>query len=344
MDKYKLLNSFEFIQWYNNWLNNSKNISKIVDQNIESDDIFIIMYLYLYKKMNTKYISEIFNVSRSNIYSKLKKLGITNDRYQSQGVSYELVEKGLILYENGKTLREISKLLNVSKASVNRWVKKYGKIRSNKEINCITLDDIEKCVKAYQSGISLNLSGELIGVSGTTVRRLINERNIHIRNASESQSIRAIEGRQSIRGIRLFLKTKNGEIRADSIYEAARIVQLLSDINVKKVERYNKFILLPNGKRYNPDLFITLNDGTEIVEEVKPFFQKEREDVIFKANAAKEFLLTENIQYRIITEYIIGHENFLLLKNTNIRLYNHNDHIKYERAIKTAICQIRNNI
>lgn len=316
-------------------------VSKVVDGNGEPTKDSVLIYLYSVKKENTNLISKIFNVSISTIYRSLERLGITNDFYEAQGVNKDLIDKGLKLYKEGKSLREIASILGVNKSSVNRWVIKEGIIRTYQEAKGVSLEDVEIAIDAYKKGLSLKLSGELIGVSDTAVLRWLEEKNIPIRSKSESQSKRANEGRQPIRGIRLYLKKDEKEIRADSIYEAARIIQLINDENIKDVERYNGSILLPNGKRYSPDLILTLKNGHKIVEEIKPDFQKENEDVLFKAKSAQELLSKDNIEYRIITETIIGRGAFELLKNTNVRLENKDDYERYNRALNTAINQTK---
>lgn len=336
----KIIKSKTFSKWFNEQEKIILNNNRYLEKQITIDTLLV--FLYLYRKINTKEIAEIFNISRASIYRKLKELDITQDNYEAQGVSKSIVKKGVKLYKEGKSLRYIASALGVNKSSVNRWVKKNKIVRNLSEARGVTSKDIKEAIKLYVQGQTLKQCADKVGVSDTAVSRWLKKHKIQLRTQSETQSKRASEGRQPIWGIRFFVSDKKGvEHRADSVYEGARLMQHINNKKVKSVERCKLQIKLSTGKHYNPDLSILYKDGQIIVEEVKPNYKRKNLDVLMKEKEAKKYLKSIGIKYLVITEREIGIDGFNLLDGNKIRLLSEDDRIKFERALKKAKTQIK---
>jgi transposase-like protein len=337
----KIIKSKTFIKWFNENQKITLNNERYLSKNITSDTLLV--YLYSFRKINTIEIAEIFDISRSMIYRKLKKLDITQDNYEAQGVSIEKVNKGINLYKEGKSLRYIAATLGVNKSSVNRWVKKINIVRTTSEARGVTSKDIKKAIKLYVQGKTLKQCADKVEVSDTAVLRWLKKNKTDIRTQSETQSKRASEGRQPIWGIRFFVSDKKGiEHRADSVYEGARFLQHIYNIKVKNVERCKLQIKLSTGKHYNPDLSIEYTDGQFVIEEIKPCYKRNNLDVLLKEKEARKYLKTIGIKYLVVTEKEIGINGFNLLDTNKIRLLSKDDQLKFDRALKKAKTQSKN--
>ena len=247
---------------------------------------------------------EIDGVERSTTNSEGRPIHSTEEgvrRWNSGAHPKETVESAIAKYKDGDSTRKIASELSVARASVTKWISDAGISRTSSTARGGGYDIELKSVELYKTGIGANEIAKQLGVTSTAIYRWLNKHGIKIRTTSEAQSLRAQQGRQPIRGIRSVVKTKFGEIRADSVYEAARILQLENNKEVTNVYRYSGAIDYGENRKYTPDLVVEYSSGLTTVEEIKPLFQVDRDDIIEKANAAR-LKLGDDISYKFITQ------------------------------------------
>jgi hypothetical protein len=280
-------------------------------------------------------IAKSTGISATVILRTIKNRGIPiKTQLDYLGLSPVDKNKAIEMYASGLSSIEISKKLGVVKQTILNWVSSSGlQIRTNAESHGITEDKINQAIELYKTGISLKEVGKNIGVDATTVHRWVKEAGID-RNLSQAQSIRAEDGRSNQGGIKSVVKTRFGDLRSDSMYESARIIQLSKNPEVISLERYKGSIEYGDGKHYNPDFFITMEDGTKIVEEIKSHRQTQRDPrVIEKADAARA-KLGDLATYHIVTEHDIDfgiNEN-----NPELQFNNESDRNRFKAALVSA--------
>jgi len=91
------------------------------------------------------------------------------------------------MYESGLSSIEISKKLGVCKATILKRLNSAGVVMRSNKIN-IPISDIKRMY--IDDLISENAIAAKFGVSRNVIRRLLNENGIHVRNQSESESVK----------------------------------------------------------------------------------------------------------------------------------------------------------
>lgn len=248
------------------------------------------------------------------------------------------IEFVIAKYKDGLSTRKISEISGISKTTITKWISNAGISRTNSEARGGGINVENKAIELYRTGIGCNEIAKQLGITPTTVYKWLNKSDIKIRTLSEAQSLRSEQGRQPIRGVRSIVKTKFGNIRADSVYEAARILQLENNCDIVNIYRYKGSIDYGLNKKYSPDLVVEYISGLKIVEEIKPLFQINRDDVIEKAVAAR-LILGEDILYQFITQNDI---DFNIPLNDKLIFSSINDANRFKRALKTAKSQSKN--
>lgn len=286
-------------------------------------------------------VSRQTGASVSAISRWVKKAGITRDRYECQGIPSGSEEKAIELYANdGKSSYEISKILNVSRPAISRWIKKRGLTRDKYSIHGTTEDDRKKAVKMYADGVGTKTIARNIGVVNSTISAWLRHQNVSMRSMSEAQSMRASQGRQPIRGVRSSVTTRFGVIRADSVFEAARICQLDGLDSVTSISRAKDAVEWLPGHRYTPDLMVQ-HGGCIVIEEVKPSYRRYCDEVTKKEAAAREFFKHHGWRYEIVTEKEMGIAAFDAIDIKKISFNNDTDKKRFFGALRTAIRQCR---
>lgn len=328
-----------FKEWFGDWENDPENASKVVDENGEPHISSILRYEYEYLKNDGVRAAKNIGMNQSSFYRNLKKYGINpRSNQEANGVSTEQEERGIELYKNGMSTRDVAKEIGVNKSSVTRWVNKYNIARTTAEHYGITISIIEDVLKEYNKGYGARTISKNLGISDTSIYRILKDNGIDIRSLKDAQSLRAEQGRQPIWGIRSKIKTRFGNIRADSVYEAARISQLNLDDNVSFVSRAKR-IPFGNGF-YTPDLLVEYVDGTKIVEEIKPTYRLNLDEVIRKKESAINYY-GGDIEYKIVTENEIGIDGFDSIDIDQVEHNNDSDRDRFIKAIRTAKSQIK---
>lgn len=296
----------------------------------------MVRYLYANKMASTLDLSKSFDVSQSTINRWIRAFGINRSPRESQGVPDAYVDQAIELYKSGLSSSAIaSKLGGVSKSTVKRWISDAGIARTVSEARGATEEKKKAAVDLYNSGIGAYDIARQLGVTNRGVYGWITEAGVKIRSKSEAQSFRAEQGRQPIRGVRSILETRFGDIRADSVYEAARIKQLEMDHNISNVNRSTDKIKWGNNKTYTPDLIVTTKNGDVTVEEIKPTFQINRSDVLEKAEAAR-LKFGENVSYKIVSTEDLSSGFDLLANDAGIKFFSDEDSKRFKKALATA--------
>lgn len=253
-------------------------------------------------------------------------------------------ELAVAMYGRGASSATVAKAMgNVSLATVKRWVSDAGAQRTGSEARGGTKENRAEAVRLYAEGLGAFEIADRLGVSNRGVYNWLRDAGVEIRSLSEAQALRAAQGRQPIRGVRSTVSTKWGDIRADSVYEAARLRQLETDGDVESVARATEAIQWGDNQRYTPDFLVTMKDGGIRVEEVKPTFQQGRDDVVAKAEAAREALNSEDVDYRmVVTEDLAS--GFIALRDMDgLSFASDADRARFKRALATAKSAIGNN-
>lgn len=163
-------------------------------------------------------------------------------------------------------------------------------------------------ISEYNQGKSITRIAKKFGIGTSTVFRWVQEAD-SVASFSDRKayfcSIRPA-GREHV-GTKGVFHTSKGDcwIPTDSTYEYARLLMLEADPFVSLVSRCKiRFKYSHNGKSrtYIPDLMVTMNDGSIIVEEIKPERFANDPLVLIKSAAASAELIKYGVMYRVITE------------------------------------------
>jgi hypothetical protein len=140
--------------------------------------------------------------------------------------------------------------------------------------------------------------------------------NLEEREKSSLNAIKCLkEGK--IRTMGWYFSRKNNEFMLyRSKWELERFMELEKDDSVLRYE-YEKFrvpYFVGNVKKYTlPDLFIHLNNGKYILEEIKPLWVMERDNKTrLKLEACREYSKKINCEFRICTKNLNGKWVFMI--------------------------------
>lgn len=255
---------------------------------------------------NTQELMEKYEASDTVIRNWILKSGNkmrTTASYKRVG---DDIRKSIILdFNKGLNSIQLSKKYNLCTRFITDLLKEngleYRLVPPNKRQE---LKD-----KAIDLYVNQNLNccdiSKIIGISSRSVLDWMIEAGVN-RSMSETNCLLAQQGKKKNHGKQSKLFTRFGIIRCDSSYERERLINLHSDENIKSVIRC-KF-RIPyydnDGKKhhYNPDFFIEMNDGSLIVEEVKPKDMIHKLLNPIKHSVAKKYCDENGYKFRVVTE------------------------------------------
>lgn len=208
-------------------------------------------------------------------------------------------------FNNGLKPKELSIKYGYCKRFVTDLIESEG--FDSKEVSDI--DAIKRKKKAISLYVKKELNcceiAKIIGVSNRTVLEWVEQEGVK-KSMSEISCIMAQKGKKHHIGIKSKLKTRFGTIRTDSTYETERLSNLDKDNSVKFVERCRFripfFDELNKKHHYNPDFIIHMNDGSIIVEEVKPESMLDKDFNPIKHLAGDKYCKENGYIFRIVTE------------------------------------------
>lgn len=250
-------------------------------------------------------------IGETTVLRWLRQAGITRTAAETKGVSADIRQRAIDMYEKGASVSDVAKKLEIGASTVHRAVTKSGISRSHEDAVAIDPAIKQQAIDLYREGLNTHEVSEKLGLSQSTVSRWA--RKIPDgRGWSGAQALRQALGRGTNYGIKSsFRSEKSGkEIHATSLYELARLGQMEADSEVAHVERVKDRIPYGEGRHYVPDFIVTYADGRKVAEEVKPEYQRENEVVRAKEKAARDYYSKKGIEYRLVTERDIGLEGF----------------------------------
>ena len=273
--------------------------------NTKPQDIMVRMYL---DGVGQKEIGEQFGITQSAVSYWVKKLGVD---YRSEAAPRTTVSVGdeiARLYKEGNTYREIQSKLSVTSDTINKILKSKN-IEPRDKGHAGFPDAVRnEAIRLYADGeLSAADVGKQLGVSEPVVIRWVRSGGI-TRSPSDRMTVRNQQKGDFIRGISVrYSSSKTGESSiASSSYEYVRMLQLESDPNVSYWSKKTDRVKWGDGRTYIPDFYIEYSDGRKVVEEVKAYWAIDRDDVVAKASAAREFFGERGIDYRIVSEKDLG--------------------------------------
>lgn len=269
------------------------------------------------KKTAIDTIIKLTKVSEKNIYKILHEENIV--RYKNKKINLDIENKVCLLFNNGKTNKEICEILSIVPSTVGKILDKHNIKHPRYAHNKVDEHIRKKIVDEYANGKNICELSEEYGYGTTTIARWVNQCG-KMRNLSDAFTLSFLKKRKYFHGTTLpyFSKKSNTWFFADSLWEAVRMEQIENDNNVCEWKRCDERIPYKDkdGKNhyYIPDLKIIYNDGKIIVEEIKPLSMINSEINLLKFQSAKEYFKNKNIEFIIVTEKEIGENN---IKNFN---------------------------
>ena len=320
----------------------SNDFNRVITPEFES----IVYELYTIHKNSQREISNILKCSVDTIHRCLKNMGValrSSGEINQKGETLEKIQ-AKELYATGLSYSDVAKNFGVTASTIRNWMKELNiPLRSVQEVNSkCSEEDKRRIIQLYANGFSTPEIADILGLkSHKTVLYWLHKQGITVRTNTEAKALAAELGKSSSRAVKCIIHTKFGDIPVESSYEAARIYQLLQNPDIINIQRAKR-ILMPNNKYYIPDLEVTYANGNITIEEIKPLYLLNNNNVIYKKNYALEYYENINIKYQIITEYDIGgnyflsllhyfqtHEEFCSFKNDSIKM-------KFVRVLKQA--------
>lgn len=288
---------------------------------------------------STSQIARELGLSTGGVFGEIKRAGVDRRSIsEAKAPDAKLVKKAIEMYAEGRTSNEISSVIGVDPSNVLRWIRKSGvKTRGGREAQGVSDATRSEAIDMYASGYSTVQIANDLGISNVSVANWVRETGM-TRTQSEAMAIAASQGRLTPgRGVTSKVLTKWGEIRTDSMYEAARLRQLEDDSSVSFVRRAPDRIQWGEGRRYNPDFEVTLSDGTIRIEEIKSFWRSAADDVQSKAEAARSFY-GDSAQYKIITELDMI-DGFIALDESQegIEFRSEADRDRFNRSLRVVL-------
>jgi hypothetical protein len=178
-----------------------------------------------------------------------------------------------------------------------------------------TAEEKASALSMYAENVFITEIAKRTGFGTTTIYRWACEAGI-VRPFSERLASGATTrqfGREVIGKKGVFHTAKGGVwIHTDSTYEMARLEQLEALPRVARIDRCRdriKYEFCGKLKTYIPDFTIELQDGTVIVEEVKPNRWVSDSKVRAKVLAAEAYYANTGVIFRVVSEEDIGREN-----------------------------------
>jgi hypothetical protein len=245
-----------------------------------------------------------------------------------------------LLYSELGNATEVGRRLGTCAATVIRISKAAGYQHPSKYMS---EHDKQEIVRLY---VGEQLSGpevaRKIGVYASSVLRYLTKigknRDTSIAHALSARNKSGRRGKAA-----WWQSEKTGQWEsADSRFEIVRMYQLDKDENVVMWTRQTPIIQYAGNKRYVPDFLITLKDGTQILEEVKPHNHVNKELVLSgKMEAAQKYCCKNGMKFRVVTEKEIGVSTIRTFKYEGLQAITEVERLE-KRKEKDAAYQLKN--
>jgi transposase len=220
------------------------------------------------------------------------------------------------LCQYGLTVQDISLRLVISESAVRRILRDRNIEYRKPSWNKLPDDLRHQAVSLYvNEKHTIPETASILGISNTCVARWLKAENV-TRPMGEAFAIAVQKGRKKRAKSQNipWQSSKTGRWEfADSRWEVVRMSQLDTDQTVATWTRLVDRIpyVDKNGKNryYAPDFLIVYTDGSRVVEEIKPIRFSESDDTKIKATAAIAAFSQLGINYKLVTEDMIGIDN-----------------------------------
>lgn len=251
---------------------------------------------------NTTELEKKHKISSAVIRNWILKSGNNMRTTSSYSKVSDITSKSIIKdFKENTTVKDLSFKYEYSKRCITDLLEANGI-----DFRIIRPEMKEQAIDLY---VNKNLNcceiSKIIGVSNRSILDWVKEAGVN-RSMSETSCILALKGKKKHHGIKSIVETKFGKLRCDSSYESKRVRQLDSDKNIKLLSRCKLRIpyldKLKKKHHYNPDFFIEMNDGSLIIEEVKPKNMLNKSINPYRHKAAEEFCKKNGYIFRIVTE------------------------------------------
>ncbi len=282
-------------------------------------------------------VASTLNIGETTVLRWVKSAGITRTVAETKGVTSEKIESAVTFYQDGNSVAESAKKAGIGNSTLFRVLQARDLTRTLAEVTQVPEAIKKQALDLFSSGMTSYEVADELGLVQATVSKWAKEAGIS-RGYSGAQALRVANGRLTGYGIKAKFKSdkNNAELRADSVYELARFYQLESDDSVESFSRSKDRIPYGNNQTYVPDIEVLYKDGTKSVEEIKPAFRVDDENVQAKAKGAKQYYSDKNTEYKIITEYHIGIENFDKVSPENVV-----DNADDVKRVKASLASVR---
>jgi len=198
-------------------------------------------------------------------------------------------------YASGKSTHVIHKEYGFGKNTIKRWVREAGIMRPARQTPQNIKDEIMRLY--LEEFMTPREIGPRVGMTEAAVNTHVTHSGKR-RSISEAQALAANKRPYKKGKGGYWQSTKTGKwVYAMSIMEMLRMQQHDNNPNVVSWDRFVPSVDWQGGK-YVPDLFVEYNDGTKVVEEVKPSSQHKYEENKLKWEAAKEHFGVQGMRER----------------------------------------------
>lgn len=221
--------------------------------------------------------------------------------------------KAIRIYQGGLSMNAVAKEVGVTGPTVARWLEEAGVAIRNRRPTYTDQLRREAITLYVASEMSARSVAEALGLRPFTVKEWVKSAGV-MRSMSDAAALSIASGKARGRAAsRLWYQSaKTGERSfAESSLEYLRMEQLDADEEVICWSRCRNRIpyVSPEGQRrhYNPDLIVTLADGSIVIEEIKPSSLVGTEINQAKIAAAKLFCAERGWGFRVTTEADVGY-------------------------------------
>lgn len=160
---------------------------------------------YINKKMTFEAISKVHGISPSRFSSRCAKLGLkvrsraeANDCFWERLTS-EVLESHILYFDDDITVEEIAKEQNISTYQVYERFKHFGLESKRPRGSNLTDDDVSQIVKLNAEGQAPREIEENLGISSSTVRKVLKKLGIDPRKHEEAVNLALRRGRDKNR-------------------------------------------------------------------------------------------------------------------------------------------------
>ena len=168
----------------------------------------IAEFVDLYNKgLSAKKIGYIFNICESTVLKNIKNNTTIRKPYVEKILSEEQIKQCILLYEGGKTFKQIGEIFNLSDVSVKNKIGEFVSSRKSSSYSKLNEIQIEKCIQLYESGCSLSSISKKMHKSDISIKKILESR-IKLRtyfkkneNINEKEVIELYLGGASVRSI-----------------------------------------------------------------------------------------------------------------------------------------------